>query len=741
MSKSATIIYTKTDEAPALATQSFLPIVKAFTSSSNILIETRDISLAGRILSLFPECLNEEQKIADDLAELGKLVKNPEANIIKLPNISASVPQLISAIQELQSKGYNIPDFPKEPVTEEEKIILSKYNKVKGSAVNPVLREGNSDRRAPKAVKNYAKNNPHSMGKWSSDSKTHVATMEKGDFMHNEKSTTIQKADIVSIVFSDVNGNETVLKSSIPLLDREVIDAAVLNKKELLIFLQSQIKDAKEKDILFSLHMKATMMKVSDPIIFGHAVRVFFKDLFTKHQDTFKEIGVNVNNGFGDLVTNLSKLTDPTKKEEIVNDINLCLKNAPELAMVNSDDGISNLHVPSDVIIDASMPAMIRSSGKMWCPNGNLKDTKAVIPDSSYANIYKATIDFCKKNGAFDPTTMGTVPNVGLMAQKAEEYGSHDKTFEVQDDGMIAIVDSSNQIILKHKVEKGDIWRMCQVKDAPIQDWIKLAITRARATNTPAVFWLDKNRAHDSELIKKVKAYLPNHNTEGLDIRILSPEEATNFSLNRIKDGKDTISVTGNVLRDYLTDLFPILELGTSAKMLSIVPLMNGGGLFETGAGGSAPKHVQQFISEGHLRWDSLGEFLALAVSLEHLGTTFNNSQAILLSETLDVATEKLLANNRGPSRKVNELDNRGSHFYLALYWSEVLSLQDKNKNLKEQFQSIYNKLKENESKIINELNNAQGKSIDIEGYYLPNDELVSKQMRASATLNSILGQ
>ncbi|MDG1791078.1 MAG: NADP-dependent isocitrate dehydrogenase [Flavobacteriaceae bacterium] len=741
MSKSATIIYTKTDEAPALATQSFLPIVKAFTSSSNILIETRDISLAGRILSLFPECLNEEQKIADDLAELGKLVKNPEANIIKLPNISASVPQLIAAIQELQSKGYNIPDFPKEPVTEEEKIILSKYNKVKGSAVNPVLREGNSDRRAPKAVKNYAKNNPHSMGKWSSDSKTHVATMEKGDFMHNEKSTTIQKADTVSIVFSDVNGNETVLKSSIPLLDREVIDAAVLNKKELLIFLQSQIKDAKEKDILFSLHMKATMMKVSDPIIFGHAVRVFFKDLFTKHQDTFKEIGVNVNNGFGDLVTNLSKLTDPTKKEEIVNDINLCLKNAPELAMVNSDDGISNLHVPSDVIIDASMPAMIRSSGKMWCPNGNLKDTKAVIPDSSYANIYKATIDFCKKNGAFDPTTMGTVPNVGLMAQKAEEYGSHDKTFEVQDDGMIAIVDSSNQIILKHKVEKGDIWRMCQVKDAPIQDWIKLAITRARATNTPAVFWLDKNRAHDSELIKKVKAYLPNHNTEGLDIRILSPEEATNFSLNRIKDGKDTISVTGNVLRDYLTDLFPILELGTSAKMLSIVPLMNGGGLFETGAGGSAPKHLQQFISEGHLRWDSLGEFLALAVSLEHLGTTFNNSQAILLSETLDVATEKLLANNRGPSRKVNELDNRGSHFYLALYWSEALSLQDKNKNLKEQFQSIYNKLKENESKIINELNNAQGKSIDIEGYYLPNDELVSKQMRASATLNSILGQ
>ena len=739
MSKSATIIYTKTDEAPALATQSFLPIVKAFTSSSNISIETRDISLAGRILSLFPECLNEDQKVADDLAELGKLVKNPEANIIKLPNISASVPQLIAAIQELQSKGYNIPDFPKEPVTEEEKIILSKYNKVKGSAVNPVLREGNSDRRAPKAVKNYAKNNPHSMGKWSSDSKTHVATMEKGDFMHNEKSITIQKADTVSIVFSDDNGNETILKNSIPLLEREVIDAAVLNKRELLIFLESQINDAKEKGILFSLHMKATMMKVSDPIIFGHAVRVFFKDLFTKHHNTFKEIGVNVNNGFGDLVTNLSKLTDPTKKEEILRDIDLCLKNAPELAMVNSDEGISNLHVPSDVIIDASMPAMIRSSGKMWGPNGNLKDTKAVIPDSSYANIYKATINFCKKNGAFDPTTMGTVPNVGLMAQKAEEYGSHDKTFEAQDDGMIAIVDSSNQIILKHKVEKGDIWRMCQVKDAPIQDWIKLAITRARATNTPAVFWLDKNRAHDSELIKKVKAYLPNHNTEGLDIRILSPEEATNFSLNRIKDGKDTISVTGNVLRDYLTDLFPILELGTSAKMLSIVPLMSGGGLFETGAGGSAPKHVQQFISEGHLRWDSLGEFLALAVSLEHLGTTFNNPQAILLSETLDIATEKLLANNRGPSRKVNELDNRGSHFYLALYWAEALSLQDKNENLKEQFQPIYNKLKENESNIVNELNTAQGKSIDINGYYLPNDELTAKQMRASKTFNAIL--
>jgi isocitrate dehydrogenase len=740
MSKSATIIYTKTDEAPALATQSFLPIVKAFTSSSNIKVETRDISLAGRILSLFPECLNEEQKVADDLAKLGELVKKPEANIIKLPNISASVPQLLAAINELQSKGYNIPDFPQKPSTKEEKNIQSKYNKVKGSAVNPVLREGNSDRRAPKAVKNYAKNNPHSMGRWRSDSKTHVATMEKGDFMHNEKSLTIQKADSVTIVFSDDYGNKNILKDSIALLKNEIIDASVLSKKELLNFLESQIKDAKEKEVLFSLHMKATMMKVSDPIIFGHAVQVFFKDLFIKHQEVFKEIGVNVNNGFGDLLTNLSKLTTP-EKEEILKDIDSCLKNAPELAMVNSDNGITNLHVPSDVIIDASMPAMIRSSGKMWDPSGNLKDTKAVIPDSSYAKIYSATIDFCKKHGAFDPTKMGTIPNVGLMAQKAEEYGSHDKTFEITNNGIVEVIDSSNKILLQHKVEKGDIWRMCQVKDAPIQDWIKLAVKRARATDTPAVFWLDKNRAHDVELIKKVKTYLPNYNTEGLDIRILSPEEATEFSLNRIKNGKNTISVTGNVLRDYLTDLFPILELGTSAKMLSIVPLMDGGGLFETGAGGSAPKHVQQFVSEGHLRWDSLGEFLALAVSLEHLGTIFNNPQAILLSKALDAATERLLANSKGPSRKVNELDNRGSHFYLAFYWAEALSIQDEDKSLKKEFLTIFNKLKENESKIVFELNKAQGKSIDINGYYLPNDELVSKQMRASATLNSIIGE
>ncbi len=738
MSKPATIIYTKTDEAPALATQSFLPIVKAFTSSSNINLETRDISLAGRILALFPEFLKEEQRVSDDLAELGKLVKSPEANIIKLPNISASVPQLMAAIDELQSKGYAIPNYPDNPKSDKEKDIQSRYNKVKGSAVNPVLREGNSDRRAPKAVKNFAKKNPHSMGAWSSDSKTHVATMEKGDFMHNEKSLTMNAADSVAIIHTDDNGNKTILKDSLSLLEGEIIDASVLSKKELLSFLETQVNDAKDKDVLFSLHMKATMMKVSDPIIFGHAVRVFFKDLFEKYGETFKEIGVNVNNGFGDLISELDKLPSD-KKEEILEDIELIFENGPEVAMVNSDKGITNLHVPSDVIIDASMPAMIRTSGKMWDATGNLKDAKAVIPDSSYAGVYRATIDFCKNNGAFDPTTMGTVPNVGLMAQKAEEYGSHDKTFEIAIDGKVQVIDSNNNVLLEHQVTQGDIWRMCQVKDAPIQDWIKLAVTRARASETPAVFWLDKNRAHDAELIKKVTAYLPNHDTSGLDIRILSPEEATLFSLERIKDGKDTISVTGNVLRDYLTDLFPILEVGTSAKMLSIVPLMQGGGLFETGAGGSAPKHVQQFVSEGHLRWDSLGEFLALAVSLEHLGTTQNNSQAILLSETLDDATEKLLANNKGPSRKVNELDNRGSHFYLAMYWAEALSLQDKNESLKSQFSPVYKKLKENESTIINELNNAQGNAVEIDGYYMADDNLISQQMRPSKTFNEIL--
>ncbi len=738
MTKSATIIYTITDEAPALATHSFLPIVKAFTSSSNINIETRDISLAGRILSTFPEFLKEEQRVPDDLAELGNLVKTPDANIIKLPNISASVPQLLAAIKELQLKGFAIPNYPNNPITKEEKDIQARFNKIKGSAVNPVLREGNSDRRAPKAVKNYAKNNPHSMGTWSSDSKTHVATMEKGDFMHNEKSLTMKNSETVKIVHTDINGTKTILKDSLHLLEGEIIDASVLNKKELISFLENQVKDAKDKGVLFSLHLKATMMKVSDPIIFGHAVRVFFKELFQKNEDTFKEIGVNVNNGFGNLISNLDKLSSE-KREEILTDIKYILKNGPEVAMVNSDKGITNLHVPSDVIIDASMPAMIRTSGKMWDANGNLKDAKAVIPDSSYAGVYKATIDFCKENGAFDPTTMGTVPNVGLMAQKAEEYGSHDKTFEIQNDGKVQVLDLNDNVILEHNVESGDIWRMCQVKDAPIQDWIKLAVNRARATGTPTVFWLDKNRAHDAELIMKVSTYLPTHNVEGLDIQILAPEEATIFTLNRIKKGLDTISVTGNVLRDYLTDLFPILELGTSAKMLSIVPLMNGGGLFETGAGGSAPKHVQQFESEGHLRWDSLGEFLALAVSLEHLGTANDNSQALLLSETLDIATEKLLATKKGPSRKVNELDNRGSHFYLALYWSEALALQDKNEPIKTSFSLIFDKLKQNEAIIVSELNSAQGSPVDINGYYLADDNLVSQQMRPSATLNTIL--
>ena len=740
MKKSSTIIYTKTDEAPALATQSFLPIIKAFVSSSNINVELRDISLAGRILSAFPEFLNKQQRVSDDLAELGELVKKPEANIIKLPNISASVPQLKAAIEELQSKGYNIPNFPDAPKTTEEEEIKSRYNKIKGSAVNPVLREGNSDRRAPKAVKNFAKNNPHSMGAWASNSKTHVATMSKGDFRHNEKSLTMNQADNVSIIFTDTDGNKTSLKESLTLLEGEIIDASVLSKRELLSFLEDQIKDAKEKDVLFSLHLKATMMKVSDPIIFGHSVRVFFKDLFLKHEESFNEIGVDVNNGFGNLTSNLYKLS-AEKQKEIKADIKSIFDHGPEVAMVNSDKGITNLHVPSDVIIDASMPAMIRTSGKMWDAKGNLKDAKAVIPDSSYAGVYKATIDFCKKNGAFDPSKMGTVPNVGLMAQKAEEYGSHDKTFEISENGIVQVINSSNNVLIEHQVEKGDIWRMCQVKDAPIQDWIKLAVNRARATGSPTVFWLDKERAHDAELIQKVNTYLPNHDISDLDIQILSPEKATQFSLERIKDGKDTISVTGNVLRDYLTDLFPILEVGTSAKMLSIVPLMNGGGLFETGAGGSAPKHVQQFVSEGHLRWDSLGEFLALAVSLEHLGTRNKNSKAIILSEALDNATEKLLATNKGPSRKVNELDNRGSHFYLAMYWAEALANQNTDETLKAIFTPISERFNNNESLIVNELNAIQGKLVDIDGYYKADDQLVSDQMRPSRTFNTILSE
>ena len=738
MTKSSTIFYTLTDEAPALATRSFLPIVKAFAKSSNVTIETKDISLAARILSAFSDYLTEGQRVSDALAELGELVKNPEANVIKLPNISASIPQLTNAIEELQSKGYALPDYPDEPENNDEKIIKARYDKIKGSAVNPVLREGNSDRRAPKAVKNYAKKNPHSMGAWASDSKTHVATMSQGDFAHNEKSVTINGATTTKIIHTDSNGNQTTLKENIALLDGEIIDATRMSRKALISFLEAQVKDAKENNVLFSLHMKATMMKVSDPIIFGYAVRAFFKPLFEKHGTTFEEIGVDVNNGFGKLIEKLEELSD-TKRQEIEADIKTVLENGPDLAMVNSDKGITNLHVPSDVIIDASMPAMIRTSGQMWNAEGNQQDTKAVIPDSSYAGIYTATIDFCKKHGAFDPTTMGTVPNVGLMAQKAEEYGSHDKTFEVSSNGTIEVVNALGTVLISHGVETGDIWRMCQAKDAPVQDWIKLAVTRARASQTPAVFWLDENRAHDAELIKKVNKYLPNHNTEGLDLRILSPIKATEFTLERVKGGKDTISVTGNVLRDYLTDLFPILEVGTSAKMLSIVPLMNGGGLFETGAGGSAPKHVKQFVTENHLRWDSLGEFLALAVSLDHYADFTNNEKARVLSEALDEATEKLLQSKKGPSRKVNELDNRGSHFYIALYWAEALANQNKNADLKYEFTVIFKNLQAKETDILEELNTIQGHSVDIAGYYYPDEVLTSNAMRPSQTLNSIL--
>ena len=738
MTTTAKIVYTKTDEAPALATRSFLPIVQSFTKSSGITLETKDISLAARILAVFPDFLTEEQRVNDALAELGELAKKPEANIIKLPNISASIPQLRDAIEELQAKGYKLPDYPDEPKNDTEKDIKARYDKVKGSAVNPVLREGNSDRRAPKAVKNYAKKNPHSMGAWSADSKTHVATMSEGDFAHNEKSYTTPAATTVKIVHTDTEGNTAVLRDNLALQAEEIIDATVMNKKALLNFLEREIKDAKAQDVLLSLHMKATMMKVSDPIIFGHAVRTYFKPVFEKHADTFKEIGVDVNNGFGNLLDNLEELPE-AKRKEIEADIDAAFNEGPDLAMVNSDKGITNLHVPSDIIIDASMPAMIRTSGQMWNKEGKQQDTKAIIPDSSYAGVYTATIDFCKKHGAFDPTTMGTVPNVGLMAQKAEEYGSHDKTFEIKSEGKVEVIDADGNILTSHDVETGDIWRMCQVKDAPVQDWIKLAVTRARASQTPAVFWLNEDRAHDAELIKKVNKYLPNHDTSGLDIRILAPIEATNFTLERIKDGKDTISVTGNVLRDYLTDLFPILELGTSAKMLSIVPLMNGGGLFETGAGGSAPKHVQQFVEENHLRWDSLGEFLALAVSLDHYADVNNNAKARVLGEALDDATEKLLQNKKGPSRKVNELDNRGSHFYLAMYWSEALANQDKDIELKHEFAKIFKELQSHEAKILDELITIQGVTVDIDGYYYPNDVLASNAMRPSNTLNSII--
>jgi isocitrate dehydrogenase len=740
MSNVGKIIYTKVDEAPALATYSFLPIIKAFTKAAEVTVETRDISLAGRIIATFPENLTESQRQSNDLAELGELVKKPEGNVIKLPCISASIPQLKAAIKELQGHGYKIPDYPEEPKNEEEKQIKARFDKIKGSAVNPVLREGNSDRRVPGPVKTYAKQNPHPMGEWTADSKSHVATMTSGDLRSNEKSTTITKATAgdSKIEFVGNDGTTKALKEKLALIDGEIIDATVFSKRALRAFLEEQIKDAKEKGILFSVHLKATMMKVSDPIIFGHVVSVFFKDVFEKHASTFKELGVSPNNGLGDLYAKIKNLPDD-KRTEIEADIQACYEKGPKLAMVNSDKGITNLHVPSDTIIDASMPAAIRNSGRMWNSDGKLQDTKFVIPDSSYAGVYKETIDFCKKHGAFDPTTMGTVQNVGLMAQKAEEYGSHDKTFQVTGDGKVRVVSASGEILLEHSVENGDIWRMCQVKDLPIQDWVKLAVNRSKDMGAPAVFWLDKNRAHDSELIEKVNLYFKDHDTTGLKIRIMSPVEATRFSIERMAKGQDTISVTGNVLRDYLTDLFPILEVGTSAKMYSIVPLMNGGGLYETGAGGSAPKHVQQFTAEGHLRWDSLGEFLALAVSLEHLSNTTNNPKAKVLAEALDQATAKFLLNNKSPSRVVNEIDNRGSHFYLTMYWAEALAEQTKDAELQTRFTKLAKELAENESNITEELLAAQGKSIDMGGYYKPNNELAIRAMRPSATFNAAL--
>jgi isocitrate dehydrogenase len=732
------IIYTKTDEAPMLATHSLLPIVKAFFRKASVDIESKDISLSARILSNFPEYLEKHQRVDDALSELGELVNKPEANIIKLPNISASTPQLIATIEELQSKGFKIPSYTDSAVTDEEKEIQLRYNKVKGSAVNPVLREGNSDRRAPKSVKNYAKINPHAMGDWDSNSKTHIATMQEGDFFHNEKSVCIENATVVSIELHKNDGSISVLKESTPLLSGEIVDSSVMSKKSLLSFLESEIKDAKETGILLSLHLKATMMKVSDPIIFSHAVNVFFKDLINKYQLTFDELGVDFRNGFGDLVSKIRDLPSE-KKQEIENDIELAFENNANIAMVDSDKGITNLHVPSDIIIDASMPAMIRNSGQMWNRYNKTVDTKAIIPDSSYASIYSATIDFCKQNGAFDPTKMGTVPNVGLMAQKAEEYGSHDKTFEITEDGVVRVINSNKKILTEHIVEKGDIWRMCQTKDGPIKDWVKLAVNRAKATNWPTVFWLDKNRSHDAEIILKVNNYLKYHDTAALDLKILAPYDACKFTLERVINGDNTVSVTGNVLRDYLTDLFPILELGTSAKMLSIVPLMNGGGLFETGAGGSAPKHVQQFIKEGHLRWDSLGEFMAIVVSLEHLALVNENPQAKILADTLDTAIECLLKNGKSPMRKVGQLDNRGSHFYLAMYWANELANQTEDETLKDTFMKVIFHMKSKESDIIAELNSAQGSSEDMKGYYFPDTETTFSAMRPSATFNAII--
>ncbi|WP_299819787.1 NADP-dependent isocitrate dehydrogenase [uncultured Pontibacter sp.] len=736
--KASKIIYTITDEAPALATRSFLPIVQAFTKAADIEVETRDISLAGRIIAAFPENLTEEQKQSDDLAYLGDLAKTPEANIIKLPNISASIPQLTAAIKELQSQGYNIPDYPADPKNDAEKDAKARYAKILGSAVNPVLREGNSDRRVADAVKQYAKSHPHSMGKWSSDSKTHVAHMTGGDFYGTEQSVVVDNATDVRIEFVGANGDTKVLKDKVALKAGEVMDSSVMSKNALRSFLEKEIAEAKEQGILLSLHLKATMMKVSDPIMFGHAVTVFFKDTFAKHAATFKELGVDANNGLGDVYAKIQNLP-AEKRSEIEADLKAEMANRPELAMVNSDKGITNLHVPSDVIIDASMPAAIRSSGQMWGPDGKMHDTKAIIPDRSYAQIYQEVIQFNKENGAFDPTTMGTVPNIGLMAQKAEEYGSHDKTFQMEAAGTVRIVDANGNTLMEQKVEEGDIFRACQTKDLPIQDWVKLAVTRARITNTPAIFWLDPQRAHDANLIKKVEKYLQDHDTNGLEIKIMSPVEAMRYTCERAKAGKDTISVTGNVLRDYLTDLFPILELGTSAKMLSIVPLLDGGGLFETGAGGSAPKHVEQFVEENYLRWDSLGEFLALAVSLEDLAYKTKNEKAEVLAEALNKANAEFLEKDKSPARKVGGIDNRGSHFYLAMYWAQALAEQTKNQELKDRFTSLAKELTDNEQKIVDEQIAAQGKPVDIGGYYHPNEEETSKAMRPSETLNAAL--
>ena len=732
------IIYTETDEAPALATYSLLPIVRAFAEPCGVAIETRDISLSGRIISQFPERLSEEQRIADDLAELGELAKTPEANIVKLPNISASIPQLKAAIKELQKQGYDLPDYPDEPKTDEEKAVKAKYDKVKGSAVNPVLREGNSDRRAPASVKQYARKNPHKMGAWSADSKSHVSHMSHGDFYGSEQSVLVEKATDVKIQLVTDAGDTQILKEKTALLEGEIIDAAVMSKQALRDFLEAEINDAKAKDVLFSLHLKATMMKVSDPILFGHTVEVFYADALKKHEAALKSVGFDANNGIGDLYSCVEQLPEDQRKA-IIADVEAVYNERPRLAMVNSDKGITNLHVPSDVIIDASMPAMIRDSGKMWGADNARHDAKAVIPDRCYATIYQAVIDDCKANGAFDPTTMGSVSNVGLMAQKAEEYGSHDKTFEVPASGKVQVVDASGQVLIEQSVEAGDIFRMCQVKDAPIRDWVKLAVNRARESGAPAVFWLDSKRAHDAQVTKKVEQYLKEHDTSGLEIHIMAPVDAMTFSLERIRQGKDTISVTGNVLRDYLTDLFPIMELGTSAKMLSIVPLMNGGGLFETGAGGSAPKHVQQLLEENHLRWDSLGEFLAMVESLRHFGKVTGNAKAKVLADALDKANADFLENNKSPSRKTGELDNRGSHFYLALYWAEALAAQSDDAELKQRFTELAKTLRAEEGKIVAELNGVQGKAVDIGGYYRPVTRKVSDVMRPSATLNAAL--